>query len=147
MKRTEWLLLPIQLFGYWLNQTNRRDDRLKTCTYLLQASTDVHLHHFQISSLSFISKRFQSPFLKEFKTAFSAKNYWVEQLGSFNNDMNEMIKIMLNIIERFQLILTYINKVSLRSLICVPYWKFSFWKEKTLPFLIETLRNSIQIKH
>ena len=141
MKRTEWLLLPIQLFGYWLNQTNRRDDRLKTCTYLLQASTDVHLHHFQISSLSFISKLFQSPSLKEFKTAFSAENYWVEQLGSFNNDMNEMIKKKhyWKIPAHFDMT-KYIDEVFLRSLISVPYWKFSFWKEKKLQFLIEPPR-------
>ena len=141
MKRTEWLLPPIQLFGYWLNQTNRRDDRLKTCTYLLQASTDVHLHHFQISSLFFISKLFRSPSLKEFKTAFSAKNYWVEQLRSFNNDMNEMIKKKhyWKIPAHFDMT-KYIDKVFLRSITSVPYWKFSFWKEKTLPLLIEPLR-------
>ena len=141
MKRTEWLLPPIQLFGYWLNQTNRRDHRLKTCTYLLQPSTDVHLHHFQISSLSFISKLFQSPSLKEFKTAFSAKNYWVEQLGSFNNDMNEMIKkkTYWKIPAQFDMT-KYIDKVFLRSITSVPYWKLSFWKEKTLPLLIEPLR-------
>ena len=129
MKRTEWLLLPIQLFGYRLNQTNRRDDKLKSCTYLLQASSDVHLHHFQISSLSFISKLFQSPFLKEFKTAFSAKNYWVEQLGSFNNDMNEMIenKHYWKIPAHFDMT-KYIDKVFLRSLISVPYSKLSLWK-------------------
>ena len=85
-KRTEWLLPPIQLFGYWLNQTNRREDGLKTCNYLLQASTDVHFHHFKTSSLSFISNlfcwrffrlfrwRFFRLFLKEFKTAFSELN-------------------------------------------------------------------------
>ena len=129
MKRTEWLLLPIQLFGYQLNQTNRRDDKLKTCTYLLQASSDVHLHHFQISSLSFISKLFQSPFLKEFKAAFSAENYWVEQPGSFNNDMNEMIenKHYWKIPAHFDMN-KYIDKVFLRSLISVPYWKLSLWK-------------------
>ena len=129
MKRTEWLLLPIQLFGYRLNQTNRRDDKLKSCTYLLQASSDVHLHHFQISSLSFISKLFQSPFLKEFKAAFSAENYWVEQLGSFNNDMNEMIenKHYWKIPAHFDMT-KYIDKVFLRSLISVPYSKLSLWK-------------------
>ena len=139
MKRTEWLLPPIQLFGYWLNQTNRRDDRLKTCTYLLQASTDVHLHHFQISSLFFISKLFRSPSLKEFKTAFSEKNYWVEQLRSFNNDMNEMIKKKhyWKIPAHFDMT-EYIHKVCLRSLIKIFYWKIPFWK--TLPFLIETPR-------
>ena len=141
MKRTEWLLPPIQLFGYWLNQTNRKEDRLKTCTYLLQASTDVHLHHFQISSLFFISKFFQSPFLKEFKTAFIAKNYWVEQLGSFINDMNEMIKKKhyWKVPAQFD-ITKYIDKVCLRSLIRVPYWKIPFWKEKTLPFLMKAPR-------
>ena len=135
MKRTEWLLPPIQLFGYWLNQTNRRDDRLKTCTYLLQASTDVHLHHFQISSLSFISKLFQSPSLKEFKTAFSAENYWVEQLGSFNNDMNEMIKKKhyWKIPAHFDMT-EYIHKVCLRSLIKIFYRKIPFWKKRHCHF-------------
>ena len=135
MKRTEWLLPPIQLFGYWLNQTNRRDDRLKTCTYLLQASTDVHLHHFQISSLSVISNIFRWRFyrlvLKEFKAAFIVKNYWVEQPGSFNNDMNEMIKKKhyWKIPAHFDMT-EYIHKVCLRSLIKIFYWKIPFWKKR-----------------
>ena len=29
-----------------INLTNRTDDRSKTCTYLFQVSTDVHLRHF-----------------------------------------------------------------------------------------------------
>ena len=141
MKRTEWLLPPIQLFGYWLNQTNRRDHRLKTCTYLLQASTDVHLHHFQISSPSFICNLFRRLSQKNLKRFLVRKNYWVEQPGSFSNDMNEMIKKKhyWKIPAHFDMT-KYIDVVFLRSLISVPYWKFSFWKEKKLQFLIEPPR-------
>ena len=52
MKRTEWFLHPIQPFGYWLNQTNRRDDIINL--YLLPPSV------YGFSSSSFLN--FQ-PFL------------------------------------------------------------------------------------
>ena len=85
---------------------------------------------------------------KNLKRFLVRKNYWVEQPGSFSNDMNEMIekKHYWKIPAHFDMT-KYIDEVFLRSLISVPYWKFSFWKEKKLQFLIEPPRKFNSNKH
>ena len=74
---------------------------------------------------------------KNLKRFLVRKNYWVEQPGSFSNDMNEMIekKHYWKIPAHFDMT-KYIDEVFLRSLISVPYWKFSFWKENERDFYL-----------